>query len=108
MTLKEKTTATPGARGRSTLKLYFKSDPARDYTIFTYPARITTVSGIGDMIGFSCHLFEQTNRGHLTLQSPIQPNLPIIDARMLEHPKTSSDGFGDEVCPKARGNRTVG
>ena len=89
MTLKAKTTGhTPDARGRSTLKLYFKSDPAREYIDFHIILRdITTVSGIGDMIGFSCHLLEQTNRGRLTLQSSDPADLPIIDARMLEHPK---------------------
>src|SRR6266576_2077204 len=62
MTLKAKTNGLePQARGRSTLKLYFKSDPARDYIDFHIILReITTVSGIGDMIGFSCHLLEQT------------------------------------------------
>ena len=89
MTLKAKTTGhKPDARGRSTLKLYFKSDPAREYIDFHIILRdITTVSGIGDMIGFSCHLLEQTNRGRLTLQSSDPADLPIIDPRMLEHPK---------------------
>jgi choline dehydrogenase len=89
MTLKAKTTGhKPDARGRSTLKLYFKSDPAREYIDFHIILRdITTVSGIGDMIGFSCHLLEQTNRGHLTLQSSDPADLPMIDPRMLEHPK---------------------
>ena len=77
MTLKAKTDGDkPAARGRSTLKLYFKSDPARDYLDFHIILReITTVSGIGDMIGFSCHLLEQTNRGKLTLaEQRIPPN----------------------------------
>ncbi len=39
------------------------------------------------MIGFSCHLLEQTNRGRLTLQSSDPMDLPVIDPRMLEHPK---------------------
>jgi choline dehydrogenase len=76
----------PQARGRSTLKLYFKSDPARDYLDFHIILReITTVSGIGDMIGFSCHLLEQNNRGRLTLESSNPADLPIIDPQMLEH-----------------------
>ena len=89
MTLKAKANGLePQARGRSTLKLYFKSDPARDYIDFHIILReITTVSGIGDMIGFSCHLLEQTNRGRLTLQSSDPAELPVIDPRMLEHPK---------------------
>ncbi len=89
MTLRAKTSGhKPDARGRSTLKLYFKSDPAREYIDFHIILRdITTVSGIGDMIGFSCHLLEQTNRGRLTLQSSDPTDLPIIDPCMLEHPK---------------------
>jgi choline dehydrogenase len=89
MTLKAKTNGIESqARGRSTLKLYFKSDAARGYIDFHIILReITTVSGIGDMIGFSCHLLEQTNRGRLTLQSSDPTELPVIDPRMLEHPK---------------------
>jgi len=89
MTLKAKTSGdTPDARGRSTLKLYFKSDPSREYIDFHIILRdITSVSGIGDMIGFSCHLLEQTNRGRLTLQTTEPADLPTIDPRMLEHPK---------------------
>ena len=89
MTLKANTDGQkPNARGRSTLKLYYKSDPARDYIDFHIILReITTVSGIGDMIGFSCHLLEQTNRGRLTLASTRAEDLPIIDPQMLEHPK---------------------
>ena len=89
MTLKARTSGdTPDARGRSTLKLYFKSDPAREYIDFHIILRdLTSVSGIGDMIGFSCHLLEQTNRGRLTLQTTEPADLPMIDPRMLEHPK---------------------
>ena len=89
MTLKAETNGLGSqARGRSTLKLYFKSDPVREYLDFHIILReITTVSGIGDMIGFSCHLLEQTNRGRLTIQSSDPTELPVIDPRMLEHPK---------------------
>ena len=89
MTLKAKTSSgKPDGRGRSTLKLYFKSDPAREHIDFHIILRdITTISGIGDMIGFSCHLLEQTNRGRLTLQTSDPTDLPTIDPRMLEHPK---------------------
>jgi len=88
MTLKANTDAgKPEARGRSTLKLYYKSDPAREYLDFHIILReITTVSGLGDMIGFSCHLLEQRNRGKLALKSRDPTEPPIVDARMLEHP----------------------
>ena len=70
------------------MKLYFKSDQAREHIDFHIILRdITTISGIGDMIGFSCHLLEQTNRGRLTLQTSDPADLPVIDPRMLEHPK---------------------
>jgi choline dehydrogenase len=89
MTLKAKTDGQRSdARSRSTLKLYFKSNPAREYIDFHIILRdITTVSGIGDMIGFSCHLLEQSNRGRLTLQNSNPADLPVIDPQMLEHPK---------------------
>lgn len=89
MTFKAKTdSAKPQTRGRSTLKLYYKSDPARDYLDFHIILReITTVAGIGDMLGFSCHLLEQSNRGKLTLASKDPAELPIIDPHMLEHPQ---------------------
>ena len=89
MTLKAKTGGERSeTRSRSTLKLYFKSDTARDYIDFHIILReITRVSGIGDMIGFSCHLLEQSNRGRLTLQSSNPADLPAIDPQMLEHPK---------------------
>jgi choline dehydrogenase-like flavoprotein len=75
------------ARGRSTLKLYYKTDPARDHLDFHIILRdITTVSGIGDMIGFSCHLLEQRNRGRVTLAVRDPAEQPIVDACMLEHP----------------------
>jgi choline dehydrogenase len=78
----------PYPRGRSTLKLYYKSDPGRACIDFHIILReITTVSGVGDMIAFSCHLLEQTNRGRLTLQSADPADLPVIDPQMLEHPQ---------------------
>jgi choline dehydrogenase len=75
-------------RGRSTLKLYFKSEPARAYLDFHIILReVTNVAGLGDMISFSCHLLEQTNRGRLSLASADPSDLPVIDPEMLEHPK---------------------
>ncbi|HYA27200.1 MAG TPA: GMC family oxidoreductase N-terminal domain-containing protein [Acidobacteriota bacterium] len=78
----------PLMRGRSTLKIYFKTDPARDYLNFhIIPREAINLSGIGDMLGFSCNLLEQTNRGKLTLQSADPTDLPNIDPQVLEHPK---------------------
>jgi len=78
----------PLMRGRSTVKLYFKTDPAREYLNFhIIPREAINLSGIGDMLGFSCNLLEQTNRGRLTLQSADPNDLPSIDPQVLEHPK---------------------
>ena len=78
----------PLMRGRSSLKLYFKTDPAREYLNFhIIPREAISLSGIGDMLGFSCNLLEQTNRGRLTLQSADPNDLPNIDPQVLEHPK---------------------
>jgi choline dehydrogenase len=78
----------PLMRDRSTLKLYFKTDPAREYINFhIIPREAISLSGIGDMLGFSCNLLEQTNRGKLTLQSADLAELPNIDPQILEHPK---------------------
>jgi choline dehydrogenase len=78
----------PLMRSRSTLKLYFKTDPAREYLNFhIIPREAINLSGIGDMLGFSCNLLEQTNRGKLTLQSTDPNDLPNIDPQVLEHPK---------------------
>jgi len=78
----------PLMRGRSSLKLYFKTDPAREYLNFhIIPREAIALSGIGDMLGFSCNLLEQTNRGKLTLQSAEPNDLPNIDPQVLEHPK---------------------
>ena len=78
----------PHPRGRSTLKLYFKSHPDRDYLDFHIILReVTNVAGLGDMISFSCHLLEQTNRGRLSLKSSDPTDLPVIDPQMLEDPR---------------------
>jgi len=90
MTLKAKTSDQNKLhpRGRSTLKLYFKSDPARDYLDFHIILReVTNVAGLGDMISFSCHLLEQANRGRLSLKSSDPSDLPVIDPQMLEDPR---------------------
>jgi choline dehydrogenase len=75
-------------RGRSTLKLYFKSDPAREYLNFHIILReVMDVAGLGDMISFSCHLLEQANRGRLSLKTSDPHDLPVIDPQMLEDPR---------------------
>ncbi len=74
-------------RARSTLKIYFKSDPAREYIDFhIIPREVTEIAGVGNMTGFSCNLLEQTNRGRVTLASANPEDLPIIEPRLLEHP----------------------
>jgi choline dehydrogenase len=90
MTLKAKNGSQnkPQPRGRSTLKLYFKSHPDRDYLDFHIILReVTNVAGLGDMISFSCHLLEQANRGRLSLKSSDPTDLPVIDPQMLEDPR---------------------
>jgi len=78
----------PLMRGRSSLKLYFKTDPAREHLNFhIIPREAIHLSGIGDMLGFSCNLLEQSNRGRLTLRSADPNDLPCIDPQVLEHPK---------------------
>lgn len=91
-------------RGRSTLKIYYKSDPARDYIDFhIIPREVTEVKGIGNMTGFSCNLLEQTNRGRLTLTSANPEDLPSIDPQVLEHPNdirrmVSAMKFVEQLC----------
>jgi len=77
----------PLMRGRSSLKVYFKSDPMRKYIDFhIIPREVVELAGIGDMLGFSCNLLEQNNRGKVTLQSADPAELPNIDPQVLEHP----------------------
>jgi choline dehydrogenase len=88
MTLKAKKAGGKAGGSRSTLKIYFKSDPARSHIDFHIILReVTNVSGLADMIGFSCHLLEQTNRGRLSLRTADPSELPVIDPRMLEDAK---------------------
>jgi len=100
--------------GRSSLKLYFKTDPAREYLNFhIIPREAISISGIGDMLGFSCNLLEQTNRGKLTLQSADPDDLPSIDPQVLEHPKDiaamlASDSGLKEVTAADRMARNAG
>jgi len=74
-------------RERPPLKIYFKSDPGRGYLDFhIVPREAVELLGIGDILGFSCNLLEQTNRGKVTLQSTDPADLPNIDPQLLEHP----------------------
>ena len=74
----------PLMRGRSSLKIYFKSDPMRGYIDFhIIPREVVELAGIGDMLGFSCNLLEQTNRGKVTLQSAYTAELLNIDPQVL-------------------------
>lgn len=78
----------PLMRGRSSLKVYFKSEPARRYIDFhIIPREVVELPGIGDILGFSCNLLEQTNRGRVTLRSADAAELPQIDPQVLEHPQ---------------------
>jgi choline dehydrogenase len=46
----------------------------------------TEVAGIRRTISISAHLLEQRNRGRLTLPGTDPDDIPLVDARMLEHP----------------------
>ncbi|MBM4264563.1 MAG: hypothetical protein FJ145_24455 [Deltaproteobacteria bacterium] len=91
-------------RGRSTLKIYYKSDSARDYIDFhIIPREVTEIKGIGNMTGFSCNLLEQTNRGRLKLASANPEELPNVDPQVLEHPNdirrmVSAMRFVEKLC----------
>ena len=78
-------------RGRSSLKIYFKSDSERGCIDFhIIPREAVELAGIGDMLGFSCNLLEQSNRGKVTLRSSDPSELPNIDPQVLEHPNDSA------------------
>jgi choline dehydrogenase len=67
--------------------LLVKSAPSRpcpDLHIIPRPA--TEVAGIKRMMPISLHLLEQRNRGRVYLESTDPQVLPVVDARMLEHP----------------------
>jgi choline dehydrogenase len=89
---------------RSTLKIYYKSDPAREYIDFhIIPREVTEIAGLGRMTGFSCNLLEQSNRGRVTLASANPNDLPVIDPQVLEHPKdihrmVSAMRFVERLC----------
>ena len=77
----------PLMHGRSSVKIYFKSAPNRAHIDFhIIPREVVELPGIGDILGFSCNLLEQTNRGKVTLRSADPADLPNIDPQVLEHP----------------------
>jgi choline dehydrogenase len=68
-------------------RLMIKSDPARpnaDFHVHLRPP--TEVAGLKRMMPISLHLLEQHNRGRVSLASTDPQDLPLVDARMLEHP----------------------
>jgi choline dehydrogenase len=68
-------------------RFIIKSDPSlpgADFHIHVRPP--TEVPGIKRMMPISAHLLEQRNRGRVSLQSTDPHELPLVDARMLEHP----------------------
>jgi choline dehydrogenase len=68
-------------------RLFIKSDPSRpvgDFHIHMRPH--TAVEGLKRMIPFSLHLVEQRNRGRVSLASADPHELPVVDARLLQHP----------------------
>lgn len=68
-------------------RLIIKSDPSQPAGNFHIMMRPPTeVAGLKRMMPVSAHLLEQRNRGRITLQSTNPEDLPVIDARMLQHP----------------------
>jgi choline dehydrogenase len=68
-------------------RLMYKSDlrsPDGDFHINMRPP--TEVPGISRMMPVSMHLLEQRNRGRVSLANTDPRELPLVDARMLEHP----------------------
>lgn len=68
-------------------RLMIKSDPSRpcpDFHIHLRPP--TEVPGLKRMMPISLHLLEQHNRGRVSLASADPHDLPLVDARLLEHP----------------------
>ncbi len=54
-----------------------------DFHIHMRPA--TEVPGLMRMMPISAHLLEQRNRGRVSLQSADPHDLPLVDARLMEH-----------------------
>jgi choline dehydrogenase len=68
-------------------RLIVKSDPSLPCANFHINMRPPTeVAGLKRMMPISLHLLEQRNRGRISLQSTDPSELPLVEARMLEHP----------------------
>jgi choline dehydrogenase len=68
-------------------RLIVKSDPSRPCPNFHINMRPPTeIEGLKRMMPVSAHLLEQHNRGQLTLAGTDPDDLPLIEARMLDHP----------------------
>ena len=68
-------------------RLIIKSDPSLPCGNFHINMRPPTeVAGLRRMMPISMHLLEQRNRGRISLPSTDPTELPLVDARMLEHP----------------------
>jgi choline dehydrogenase len=73
---------------RPSVKLFFKSNPNRDYLDFHINVREPIViEGVRRLIPFSASLLEQRTRGRLFLQSRDPREVPGIDPQMLQHPE---------------------
>ena len=71
----------------SRFRLMIKSDPNRpnaDFHVHLRPP--TDVAGLKRMMPISLHLLEQRNRGRVSLATADPREMPLVDARMLEHP----------------------
>jgi choline dehydrogenase len=73
---------------RPTVKLFFKSNAAREFLDFHINVREPIViEGVRRLIPFSANLLEQHSRGRLFLQSRDPHETPGIDPQMLTHPE---------------------
>jgi choline dehydrogenase len=69
------------------LRLFIKSDPAREYLDFHVTMRAPTIlEGFKHMVSFTAYLLEQRNRGSVYLKNADPHELPGVDPQMLEDP----------------------
>ena len=68
--------------------LLIKSQPSRPCIDFhVIPRPPTEVPGLRRMLPISMALLEQRNRGRVSLASTDPHDLPLVDARLLQHPE---------------------